>query len=204
VSVSIVVATYGTVDWVALAERRAIPSAKAQGVEVIHRHGSSLAQARNEALSFVKTDFVVHLDADDELEDGYIAALAHGSADIRVPSVAYVRNGKRLAPYVPNVWGHRHDCEAACLRAGNYIVVGAMADTELVREAGGWKDFAWSEDWALWASMWKLGATVETIPEAVYRAHVRPDSRNRAPEQAFKLAVHREIEASLWPDEVAA
>ena len=37
------------------------------------------------------------------------------------------------------------------------------------------------------------GATVEAIPDAIYRAYVRPNSRNRAPQHAERIAAHRAI-----------
>jgi hypothetical protein len=40
------------------------------------------------------------------------------------------------------------------------------------------------------------GATFEAIPAAIYRAHVRRDSRNRGASQAAKLTAHRAIAAA--------
>jgi hypothetical protein len=42
-------------------------------------------------------------------------------------------------------------------------------------------------------SLLAAGATIEPIYGAVYRAHVRPDSRNRAPSREAKLAAHQAI-----------
>ena len=54
----------------------------------IQFHGKgTLAQARNEIIARTNTEFLILLDADDELEPGYVAAMARGSADIRVPRV---------------------------------------------------------------------------------------------------------------------
>lgn len=201
--VTIAVATFGDPKWIELAQR-AIASARDQCVPVIHVHGQTLASARNSALEQVDTEYVVHLDADDELEAGYIAALAAGTADLRVPSVRYIRGGRDHAPYVPRVAGHRHDCEPDCLRSGNYIVIGAMVRTALLREVGGWNEFQWSEDWDAWLRCWRAGASIETIPAAVYRAHVRADSRNRAPSREFRLAQHEAIHRANFPDLYAA
>lgn len=192
--VTVVVGTFGARDWVDLAHQRAIPSV--DDAPVIHRHGSTLAQARNEALSFVGTDYVVHLDADDELGPDYLRRLGEGSADVRVPAVSYVRSGKARPAYVPRVVGHDHDCEAACLTEGNYCVVGSMVRTELIRKVGGWRDFALYEDWDLYLRLQLSGATFETIPEAVYRAHVNVESRNRAPGPDVRERVHAAILAA--------
>lgn len=178
--------------------RRAIPSAKALGVPVVHGHAATLHDARNAAIDLVTTEWVVQLDADDELEPGFVEAMASGSADVRAPSVRYVPEGnlghRRLpAPGMPSVWAHDHQCVADCLAAGNWLVIGAMVRTDLVRSVGGWRDFAWSEDWDLWVRCWQAGATFEPIPAAVYRAHVRRGSRNRAPSAEAKLEAHRAI-----------
>lgn len=195
--VTVVVGTFGSQHWVKLAER-AIRSAESQA-PVIHRHESTLAEARNAGLAEVKTEWVVHLDADDELEPGYIEAMAKGTADLRAPSVRYVRNRQERAPVMPRVWGHTHDCTAECLRYGNWMVIGTCLRTELARSVG-WQEFGWSEDWGMFAGCWKAGGTVEAIPEAVYRAHTSRRGRNRV-SPAVGLRWHREIEKAIWPDE---
>lgn len=197
--VTVVVATFGDQEWINLAHRRAIPSAVAEGVEVIHRHGTSLAQARNEGLGLVRTEWVIHLDADDELEPGYVEEMARGSADLRAPAVSYVRKFRQVRPAgLPKVAGHDHDCTAECLPAGNWLVIGTAVRAEMAREIG-WREYACYEDWDFFQRCWLAGATVEAIPDAVYRAHVRFDSRNRAPDISFKNRVHHEIMAANFP-----
>lgn len=204
---TIAVGTFGGPEWVRLAETRALPSARAFGVPVVHVHAGSLHEARNGALAKVDTEWVVNLDADDELEPGYLQAMAGGTADVRAPAVRYIRGyGDRSAqPAMPKVAGHSHDCEAACLPYGNWLVIGAAARADLVRAVGGWRDFAWSEDWSVWLRCYLAGATFEPVPTAVYRAHVRRGSRNRSVRAETRLEVHRAIardaglEAALIP-----
>lgn len=191
--VTIVVSTYGSEEWIDLAQRRAIPSAQALGVPVVHHHADTLHGTRNGALGRVSTEWVCHLDADDELTAGYFEAIASSSGDVRVPSVEYVRRGRRQRPIMPKVAGHQHACTQACLTEGNWIVVGAVARTQLIRDAGGWRDFPWSEDWDLWLRCHLHGADITPTPDAVYRAHVRPDSRNRGASRATRLEAHRAI-----------
>lgn len=202
-NVSVVIATYGNESWQELAITRAMPSVP-DDVTVVLSHENTLHEARNEGLRHVTTEFVVFLDADDELSPDYFEHMAEGTADIRVPSVSYVRNGRPRPPIINRVFGHDHDCNGECLRHGNWIVIGAAAKTHLVRAVGGFHDFPWSEDWATWALCVKAGGTVEAIPEAVYVAHVRDDSRNRAPDRAAKVAAHRAIERFVWPEDFAA
>lgn len=197
--VTVAIATFGEKRWETLAKERAIPSAEAQA-PVVHHHGATLAMARNAALEAVQSEFVIHLDADDELESGYVEALGRGEADLRAPAVRYVRGRHdRRMPRMPRVAGHHHACEAACLRDGNWLVIGTAVRAELLRKVGGWREFSWSEDWDAWLRCWLAGASIEAIPEAVYRAHVDPRSRNRAPSPAERNRVHREIEAANFP-----
>jgi len=203
---TICISTFGGNERVRLAHERAIPSAEAQGVPVIHRHGTTLARARNEALALVDdTEFTVFLDADDELAPGYIAELARGSKDLRAPSVSYVRRGNPREPYVPKVAGHTHACTAACLTDGNWLVIGTAVRTALARQVGGFNEWPVYEDWCFFQRCWLAGGMVETLPRAVYLAHWRRDSRNRSPEIADKDRVHHEIvAANLEPTRAAA
>lgn len=203
-SVSICIGTFGGNEWVQLASRRAIPSAEAQGVPVVHRHAPTLARARNEALALADTEWVVFLDADDELAAGYIEALAGGTADVRGTIAEYIGPGSSRRRWQPRVAGHRHDCSADCLPEGNWLLIGSTVRADLLREVGGFREFEWSEDWDAWLRCYKAGASFELIPDAVYRAHVRPDSRNRGATGAAKLAAHRAIYEANFPQAVAA
>lgn len=192
--VTIVVATFGDDLWWELAEARAMPSARAQGVEPVHVHAQTLQRARNRALEQVRTEWICYLDGDDELEAGYLDAMARGTADLRAPAVRYMMRGAARGPAaLPRVAGHEHDCTADCLAWGNWLVIGTLARTQLVRDVGGWNGYDWSEDYDLWVRCWKAGATIEAVPDAVYRAHMRLNSRNRGPARDQRLAAHRAI-----------
>lgn len=196
--VTVLVGTFGDEQWSTLAEERAIPSVPA-GVPVIHAHADTLQEARNKALFQAKTEWVCHLDADDELTPDYFEHMATGTADVRAPSVSYVRGGHAQPPGLPQVWAHHHQCTQECLPDGNWIIVGAVARTKLLHDIGGWRDFNWSEDWDVWLRCHLAGASIEAVPAAVYVAHVRADSRNRAPAQAEKLAAHHAIYNANFP-----
>lgn len=201
--VTVVIATYGDASWLDLADtaEASVPP----GIRVVRVHGDTLHDARNEALDKVDTEWVCHLDADDELEAGYFDEIARGSADVRAPSVRYCLNGnRRRAPYVPQVAGHTHACTGDCLPSGNWLIVGSVARTGLLRDVGGWRDFPVYEDWDLWLRCHLAGATIEALPAAVYRAHVRFDSRNRGPSRELKEAAHQAIYAANFPQRAAA
>jgi GT2 family glycosyltransferase len=196
VDVTVAIGTFGAQGWRRLARERAIPSCEALGVDWVHVHADSLHQARNACLEEVQTEWVIHLDADDELESGYIEAMGVATADVRAPAVRYVRRNRPRTPAVPRVWGHVHDCTADCFPEGNWVAIGAAVRAQMVRDVGGWEDYPVYEDWALWRRCWKAGASFEAVPQAVYRAHVRMDSRNRGRATDFKNSVHRRIVAA--------
>jgi len=188
--VTVVVATFGAPEWERMALERAVPSAEAEGVSVVHVHGDSLHEARNAGLALVNTEFVCFLDGDDELEPGFFTAIADAPmADVRAPSIRYLHPGRYRSTFgeaegaavMPQVvvHGHQHQCHAECLAYGNWVVVGAPARTELVRAVGGFGDWLCAEDWALWISVWQAGGTFAQAPAAVYRSHVLSGSRNR-------------------------
>ena len=191
--VTVAVATFGSEKWADLARRRAIPSAEALRVPVVHCHDLTLHDARNGALAMVETEFVCFLDADDELEAEFFTEIFKATADLRAPAVRYVRNGRLNTSAMPRVAGHLHACEPACLEYGNWLVIGTVVRADLIRRVGGWRDYAVYEDYDLWVRCWQAGATIESVPAAIYRAHVRPDSRNRAPSQSIKHSTHQQI-----------
>jgi glycosyltransferase involved in cell wall biosynthesis len=191
VDVTVVVGTFGGVDWVRLASSRAIPSAERLGVPVMHRHAGTLAQARNTGAALAKTEWLCFLDADDELDPGYFESMEKASADLRGPAVVYVR-GNRVFP--PKLW------PVCDLRDGNYLVIGTLIRKSLFEEVGGFEEWPLYEDWALWARAARAGATIEQVPDAVYRAHVRRDSRNRGPGRREREVCHHEIRRAVFPE----
>lgn len=195
--VTVCIGTFGDPSWIETA-KRAIASVP-NDVPVIHRHEESLSAARNACLESVRTEWVIYLDADDELEPGYIEAMASGTADVRGPIARYVR-GTKFNIWQPRVAGHTHECVAECLADGNWLLIGAAVRADILREAGGWHEHPWSEDWCTWIRCWKIGATFELIREAIYRAHVRPDSRNRGATRKAKEDAHWEIHRENFPE----
>jgi glycosyltransferase involved in cell wall biosynthesis len=199
VDVTVVVATFGDETWERLADERAVPSAEPQA-PVIRAHAENLSAARNLGLSQVETEWVVHLDADDELEPGYVDAMETGTADVRGPMAHYIGPGRDHI-WQPRVSGHQHDCAAECLEQGNWLLIGSAVRTDLIREAGGWREYPWSEDWSTWIRCWKAGGSFELIRDAIYRAHVRPDSRNRGATRQAKDDAHWEIHRAEFPEQ---
>jgi hypothetical protein len=176
--ISIVVSTFGSFRWQLQAQERALPNARSFGVPVIYNHGNSLHEARNLGLYQVETEFVCHLDADDELAPDFFEQMEKVDGDLRPPSVNHVYERVTFMPQVVGKNGvHRHTCVADCLEDGNWLVVGTVAKTKLLQQVGGWKEWGNFEDWDLWMRCWIAGASITPVPKAVYKAYSTAQGR---------------------------
>ncbi len=172
--VTVCISTFGDYKWFELAKTRALKSVQSQTIEpeiIMYHHDTSLAFARNEAAKKANTEFLIFLDADDELDSHYVEAMLTGTTDVRQPATLGIVNG--IEDDFPVVIPQRD------LMTSNYIVIGAMCKRELFEFVGGFDDYPVLEDWALWIKMHLVGATIAPVSEAIYRVHVNPDSRNQ-------------------------
>lgn len=195
-SVTVVIATYGEAEWRRIAERAVDSAYEAGALHVVqHHHAATLHEARNAGAAKVETEWLCFLDADDMLEDGYFDAMgsAPEQADIRAPLARYVhKDGREEPPRVPP--------GSLDLRNANTIVIGAVHRKTLHDAIGGFKSWGFYEDWDYWQRCWKAGASVEFVERAVYRAFVRPNSRNRRPRPHQREAMHHAIRKSNFPE----
>lgn len=176
--VSVIVATFGDPDWVSLAHRRAIPSVFNQQLppaELKHIHGVTLAVARNRGAALVKADWLCFLDADDELEPGFLQECARAidenpEANLINPAVRWVNNG------VPSPEAILIDARPPAV--GNYLIIGTLIRRSLFNTVGGFRERDAWEDWELFYRCHLQGAHIVRVPTAVYRAHQHPGSRN--------------------------
>ena len=204
--ISVVITTYGEPAWQDLAWSRAYPSAMDQGADHIvvhHAENLSIGPARNQAAEQVPEDnIMVFLDADDELEDGYIEAMINAIVGrpepmrmgLYQPAVRYVRKGRGPEPVL---------IPEKDLRVDNYLVVGTAIHKGLFDQVGGFNDYPHGfEDWSLWAKAWKAGAIVVPVPKAVYRAHINPQSAHRRMwrNRREQVAMHLKVQAELFPE----
>lgn len=174
-SVAVVVPIYGDLQFWSTFADRAVHSAFLQTVKatsIIQSAGSGIADSRNKgALLNHDCEFIIFLDADDELDPNYILEMLKGEGDIRVPSVhRYYQDGRIDTD---QSWYTPKD-----LMTGNYIVVGAMIRTSLFKQLGGFHDYESLEDWDLWLRAEEAGATFTQCPKAIYKVHKRVGSRN--------------------------
>jgi hypothetical protein len=173
--------------------RRAMLSVSGQPADAIRIHGDSLASARNQAGHDAWTEWLIFLDADDELSPGYVEAMlkaAESGGDIFKPATLGVVDG--VEDDEPVMIPKRD------LLRSNHIVIGAMVRRELFEAAGGFRELPSLEDWDLWLRLvLEFDAEVVEVPDAVYRVHVQPDSRNQ------NVKAHREAYVEItnraWP-----
>lgn len=185
--VTVIIPVYGDVErWAPLA-RRAAASAIAQTVpaaQVVLATAADLAEARNGPASWARTEWLVFLDADDELDVRYIEAMLAGEGDLRQPATLGVTDGVEDAQPVV--------IPAKDLMTGNYIVIGAMVRTDLFHEVGGFRSLDAYEDWDLWLRVWLAGGRITSVPEAVYRVTVNTTGRN-ALSRPHALAAYHQV-----------
>lgn len=197
---TIVISTFGNFKWQLLAQERAIPSAKSFGLPVVYNHGETLHDARNMGLASVTTEFVVFLDADDELVPGFFEHMAKVDGDLRPPSINHVYERVTFMPQVVGQKGvHKHTCVGECLTEGNWLVVGTVARTELIQRVGGWKEWGNWEDWELWLRCWLAGATITPVPKAVYKAYSTASGRNKAKTHEENMKIYHDIRRANLP-----
>lgn len=174
---SVIVGTYGDRSvWGPLADQ-AIESVKSQSVqtEFIKVHAGTLAQARNEGARLASNEWLVFLDADDELDPRYIESMTaalDGQRRLLQPATLGVTDGREddypvVIPSKP-------------LRQGNHLIIGTGVQRSVFFDAGGFFEWPGWEDWCLWLRCNRLGATVKVVPDAVYRVHVKESSRNNS------------------------
>lgn len=200
---SIIIATYGDEFWEEMAFDRAYPSAIEQGADEViqvHLEDLSIAGVRNELASKAKSEWLIFLDADDELEEGYVHAMRAHSKRCRYdqcllnPRVSYVRNGRPRPPSY---------LKETNLQDDNYLIVGTGIRRELFEQVGGFEDYPHGfEDWSLWAKAWKAGAKIIRCPGAIYIAHINPNSKHRTGwrDRDWQVQMHHKVRRDLFPE----
>lgn len=194
------IGSYGDESWRNLALNGALPSTEGQGLhEVIvsHLEDGTLAESRNEGAAQATGKWILFLDADDQLEPGFMDAMRSAmrgakASTLFTPAARYVRPG-RSQPHT-RVWP-RMD-----IRDGNWLIIGTIISRKMFKEVGGFREYGWSEDWALFAEAINRGGEVIEVPEAIYRANVNLKSRNRSKHHKEMLYWHACIGHDLWPE----
>lgn len=182
--VTIIVATFGDPSWRTIAAERAIPSAGPQA-PTIAVHGNSIAEARNTGAVLAQTEWLIFLDADDELAPGYVDAMLAAGGDLRAPELHLIRAIDSIE--VP-------DLASRDMAVMNQCPIGTMIRRQRLFDVGGfWEERAW-EDWSLFRRCWLDDDVIVHVPGAVYRSFVGRTGRNSTVTDPKSL--HREIIAS--------
>lgn len=167
--VGIVVATFGDQSWYDMGHNTAVRLFNKFNIITRHEHSESLHVARNTAATRLDTEWLCFVDADDDLEPGYFDAMEQATADLRAPAVKWVYEDRVELMSLAD----RTDIEVR-----NPCVIGTLIRKDMFLSVGGFKDWWAYEDWALFLSCVRRGATIEHT-NAVYVATVRPQSRNK-------------------------
>lgn len=182
---TICVGTFGDrVVWAPMAAR-ALGSVSGQTVRVRRSwghiddpHPHNCGKARNLAAEMAETEWLLFLDADDELApdacERLLEAAASTPGDIYVPAMSYYRNG---------VWEPPGTLTPRPVHKGWWGPVGAMirrADFECIGRFR--EDLPWGEDVELFLRAERAGLTFVPVQSAVYRIHWREGSRKFHPQ----------------------
>lgn len=198
--VSVLISSFGALKFERLGRRRAYLSVADQGFyEVILKYEPemNLAEVRNAAAKEASGDYLVFLDADDQLAPGFadamhkaIAVLVPGD-HLLTPAIQY-GSGRKFS--TPRFWPEID------IRTGNWMVIGTLVPRRLFESVGGWVEYELYEDWAMWAKCVEAGASIVKVPEAMYMAEVSAGSRNRGKPRKVYLYWRQKIGSDLWPD----
>lgn len=197
-SVDVLIPSFGDYEqWAPLIQRASTSVYKTRfpgaNVDLMEGHFNtpSLAMARNWLAKGSKADWLIFLDADDELDPGYIKAMLAGTGDVRWPSTLGVVDG--VEDDYPVLLQPRPS-----LIISNHCIIGSMVRRVLFEAVGGFRDFPVLEDWDFWIRCALAGADFQPCPDAIYRVHVREGSRNT------DLALHGQVYRQIQDEHQAA
>ncbi len=199
--VSVLIATYGSEEWHDLAWSRAWPSAQNQGaseVLVFHDPDGTISSVRNELANTAHGEWLLFLDADDELAPGFLDAMRRayeqekscGDSFLLTPAVQQIRKAQRWRPHF---WPEQS------LEDGNWLPIGTLVPRDLFIRVEGFPEFPLYEDWGLWLKCVRAGARIVKVRRAVYVYHYNPDSEHhrRFREQPWQSLEHARVKAEL-------
>lgn len=186
-SIAVHVATFGDAEEWPPHAYRALDSVYRQSLQpctVTWVHAEDLHTARNVAAQAdSRAEWLCFLDADDQLDDHYIEAMATHVATLN-PDRDWLVQPATLGVH-PD--GHEDPEPVLIPRAPlidrNFMVIGTLIHRAQFQRLGGFRDWPCYEDWDLWLRAWLDGAEFSACPEAIYRVGIRPTSRNNGARQ---------------------
>lgn len=197
-NVSVLIATYGDPEWIKTAER-AYLSARNQGAADIilhHDDEGTIASSRNASIGAASGDWLLFLDADDELAPGYLDAMkAAYTGDDRAlltPAVQQIRKGRAGAPSFFD--------RGISLRQDNWLVVGTLIHKDLFLKVEGFGNYPHGfEDFSLWSKCFRVGASVVKVPAAIYLYYFNPQSKHKQGwrDRKWQVETHQRVVREL-------
>lgn len=185
--VSIVIGTFGSTEWghrgheLFLQTTHSFPKA-----DVLHIHDKgSLARARNTGVEEARGEYIICLDADDYLCDGYVNALLDSIEDGNILykpiTMGYMDEVTENPQFVPRT----ND-----LLQRNELVIGTAFKKEYFLGFDPQLDAL--EDWDLWIRMVKNGAKVKDCPDMCYAINTdTSNSRNNSSKKVHNIAYRK-------------
>jgi glycosyltransferase involved in cell wall biosynthesis len=170
-NVEVIVVDDGSDDEHTCSTLKAIAGAN---VKVFHQERQGVAAARMRGVAESDSDYVIGLDADDELVRGSLDALVRMMDDDPGLSVAW---GDCLVFGERNRLAHTAaDLDPWLLTFQNQIPSAALIRRSALEAAGGWRGGGY-EDWDLWLGLAKLGHRGRRYPQPVHRYRYRSNRR---------------------------
>lgn len=221
--VAVIIATFGSDIWLDQGDWLCSEIQKQTVVPPLVRvhlpHGS-LTEARNEGIRIIlddpnwsDTEWVVFLDADDELDPQFTEALLNydGDGDVLQTAVRGFRDGYDddedrphfvdvlgMAPRIKREWLDPVPVltkQKYPLLRQNFLSIGSPVRVALLRQIGGFDEWPCLEDWAFFLKAYNNGAEFDELYEAVY--WINDDHHRNLVDNADDIA--RQIRATYGP-----
>jgi len=164
-------------------------------VEVVRGPGLGIVAALNEGLKRCHGAFVARMDADDValprrfedqlamLEDQPELAAVGGQVEI-FPREEMAPGLRAYEAWINSLTSARTVLRE-CFVESPLVHPAAMIRSSALREAGGWRDDGWAEDYALWLELLARGLPLANVPQVLLRWRDRPERLTRT-HQAYE------------------
>lgn len=179
-TVGIALCSHGDSKWKEIGEEAYVSAAYADPDELYWRHeddSDNICDVRNRAAEKMGTEWIIFLDADDNLDSNYVKAMKN----------ALESQGNIDAIYRPSLQGFYDNGDITDvtmlgrtdMKKQNCAVIGSMHRRDRFLEVGGFDPtLPILEDWDLWLKLMQSGSCIIDVHEAIYRNHIRSDGRN--------------------------
>lgn len=156
-------------------------------IKAYKQKNKGVAAARNVGVEKAQGQFVLCLDGDDRLHEGYLAKSVAALQRSPNAGFAYSPFALFLTGQEPTGAGQAIQWDLERLKRGNYIGNATLFRKEAWRRAGGYRDInpSW-EDYNLWLTMAEAGYSGVAVPEWLWDYRVKPgqgrnhESQNQA------------------------